>query len=177
MADVIVEVHERTRDDPFVVFPRRPLSQYRLEDASQEKRLEQFRLAEMREQIGLVYPVGRQDTVKCQAQDGIRLSHVLKRARTACVQCHQFVDELSIQRGPRPLDAVFAKELIRVAELFLKASVGLSLREIQVAQHRLQGDNGIQAGGASLHGNSSSSSPPTANVSHYRSIACRRDNR
>ena len=80
IADVVVQLLERSADDPLGFFPRAALGQNRLQRAAQKQRPPQLRVRLMPQQVAMKLPIGGEQILVQQFDDRAGLANVAERA-------------------------------------------------------------------------------------------------
>ena len=137
VAQKIVQVVERTADDPRRVFPGRSLFQDRLPKANQQERMMEVRVRQVAQQVAMKLAIRRHEMIECERDRRIGLRAVVKDRRLG-MQLLEGLFENARQLGP-------AESRDQLVDQPLKRGVRPAAGKIQVAQHLAGGGEVLSA--------------------------------
>ncbi len=130
IADEVVQPVERAADNPLTLIPGRSLFEDGFDHPRQEKWLPKIGRLQVKQQIGVVPPIGRQALLEHELDDGRRLRRISKSRHTR-LQAGELAQE-EVGEGRVELERVRPrKECVPIA---LKGGVRFSAGEIQISQ-------------------------------------------
>src|SRR5207248_6223159 len=123
-------------------------------------RLEQIVFALMRQQVSMVAHVSRQELAEDDFQDACHLGGVSEGRDLLRFQAIELPEQGFVQTSMGRAWVLTGEKGKSVAYLLLKAGIGLAAREVQVAEHPLQGNAGIEFNEKRFHRRASSVRKP-----------------